>query len=479
MRKLSRRECMAMAVKLGFAFPAASYFLNGYARAGTLNGALPISLEVSARWGQHRGQVAAAMTGLSYESAQLGDPDFFSPDNQGLIALFKQLSGCGILRLGGNLSEYTRWSPQSSASAAGTHAGAVAPDTGKNHTHPEVLISPKAIHNLSEFLKRTGWKAIYGLNLARANPERVAAEAKYVFHALGENLIAFQIGNEPNHYVMNGLRPAGYTFADYFREWSHLHAVVQAAVPRASFGGPDVAEGAEWIEQFAKVAPKSVILLTGHHYAEGPPASPSANIENLLAPDPLFTRQMEKISSVAKESGLPFIMAETNSCYNGGKQGLSNVFASALWATDYILQLAQMSVKGVCFHGGANAWYTPIAGGGNEPYTARPIFFALEFCRSLLGEPMSPVSITTSHKTNIAVYAFHRPRKVVVVNKDSLPVSVDVPVGERVRQIERLVATELTALDDVRIEIEKVDSRSGHKIIVQPYSAAILSLQSI
>lgn len=254
---------------------------------------------------------------------------------------------------------------------------------------------------------------------------------------------------------------------------------MQAEVPEARFGGPDVAEGADWIERFAKVAPKSVILLTGHHYAEGPPASPSANIENLLAPDPMFVKQMEKISSAAKSSGLPFMMTETNSCYNGGKQGLSNVFSSALWATDYILQLAQMSVKGVCFHGGANAWYTPIAGGGNQPYTTRPIFFALEFCRYMLGEPMSPVSITTSRKTDIAAYAFHRPRKVVIINKDSLPVSVDLPVGESITKISRLVAPSLTALQDVRIETEKNDSRLGQGIIVQPYSAAILGLQSI
>lgn len=47
-------------------------------------------------------------TGLSYESAQLGHPDFFAPNNTSLIGLFQRLSPTGVLRIGGNTGEYTR-----------------------------------------------------------------------------------------------------------------------------------------------------------------------------------------------------------------------------------------------------------------------------------------------------------------------------------------------------------------------------------
>src|ERR1043165_2186955 len=46
--------------------------------------------------------------GLSYELAQLTDPNFFAATNQELIALFRLLSPRGVLRLGGNSSE-TCW----------------------------------------------------------------------------------------------------------------------------------------------------------------------------------------------------------------------------------------------------------------------------------------------------------------------------------------------------------------------------------
>ena len=49
-------------------------------------------------------------TGLSYESAQLAHPEFFSPQNAGLAAMFSRLNKRGVLRLGGNTSEFTKWS---------------------------------------------------------------------------------------------------------------------------------------------------------------------------------------------------------------------------------------------------------------------------------------------------------------------------------------------------------------------------------
>lgn len=50
------------------------------------------------------------LTGLSYETLQLADPAFFSADNRALVAFFRALSPRGVLRIGGNTSDYTVWS---------------------------------------------------------------------------------------------------------------------------------------------------------------------------------------------------------------------------------------------------------------------------------------------------------------------------------------------------------------------------------
>jgi len=48
-------------------------------------------------------------TGLSYGSARLGIPDFFSGDNAELAGFIRRLGTSGVLRVGGNTSEYCYW----------------------------------------------------------------------------------------------------------------------------------------------------------------------------------------------------------------------------------------------------------------------------------------------------------------------------------------------------------------------------------
>ena len=61
--------------------------------------------------------------GLSYERVQqLVDPSFFSAEHAGLIREFKTLSPHGVLRLGGNTSEFEWWK-----AGAGRPDGARAP----------------------------------------------------------------------------------------------------------------------------------------------------------------------------------------------------------------------------------------------------------------------------------------------------------------------------------------------------------------
>src|SRR6185437_11708016 len=105
-----------------------------------------------------------------------------------------------------------------------------------------------------------------------------------------------------------------------------------------------------------------VALLTHHYYAEGPPTDPSMTVERLLSPSPKLEAEFNAVATARKNTGLPFRMADTNSCYSGGKQGVSNTFASALWSADLMYRLAQAGAAGVNFHGGGYGWYTPIAG---------------------------------------------------------------------------------------------------------------------
>ena len=311
-------------------------------------------------------------TGLSYESRQLGDPDFFSAKNTELVKLFRLL-GKGVLRIGGNTSEYCFFRADAKAPATPISA-----DPDKGHTAPPLTtITPQAIRNLREFLDATDWNLIYGLNLGKGTPESESAHAKFVHETCGPRLLQFQIGNEPDLFPQNGLRPRGWSFDQFAAEWKQLHDATRKRVPQAQFAGPANAK-IEWTRSFAQRFQADVNLLTQHYYALGPASDPTMNIDRLLRSSArLQTGTIDPLTAISREMKLPWRLAETNSCYGGGKPDVSDTFASALWGVDMMFQLAASGASGVNYHGGGNGWYTPIAGSGSSGFTARPLCYAM------------------------------------------------------------------------------------------------------
>ena len=141
--------------------------------------------------------------GLSYEVQQLVDSTFFSPQNAGLIHEFKALSPHGVLRLGGNTSEFEWWKPTPDAKEP-EH-----PQTREVAGEPKAQYYPvtsEAVRNLAGFLQATGWTCLYGIGMGTNTPQRAALEAEYVAKTLGDRLQYFQIGNEVDlfsHHLRN------------------------------------------------------------------------------------------------------------------------------------------------------------------------------------------------------------------------------------------------------------------------------------
>ena len=402
-----------------FEFDRRTLLAAGFAAIGTnALGASRKTVEASLtpHPGEELNDIPLDYNGFSVETAQFADPSFCDAGNTSLVALHRRLSANAVLRVGGNSSEFCWWktSPEAQPPVS------TAPGMGRaDNTMPQRFtpITPPAVDNLRGFLDACGWTCIWGLNFGTGSPDRDAEEAAYVARALGPKLLYFQIGNEPDLYKTpnNLLRPAGWDFADYLNEWTAIANAVSQRVPGAKFGGPDVGTSADWIVRFAQEAPKRmgsrIVALSGHYYAEGPPTSPNATIENLLKPDPRITKQMDAIMPVARAAGLPFRMAEGNSCYRGGKPGLSNALAAALWGGNYMLDMASRGCKGINFHGGLGkqiaaglgdklpgaqsaadlevarlgTFYSPFAGNRAEGFGARPLFYGMMLVEQFAG----------------------------------------------------------------------------------------------
>jgi hypothetical protein len=323
-------------------------------------------------------RIPADFTGLSYEKAQMSDPAYFSGANTALVGMIRRLGPKGVLRIGGNTSEYCFWTPHATPAEeiAAMNQGPMGPDPGHKPA-ADRNIMPLAVRNLRDFIDATGWTLIYGLNMGKGTAADAADEADYVMKTIGKDkLVAFQLCNEPDLFYRNGIRKQDYNAAQFNDEWKTFFDAIRARVPDAPFAGPDTAYGLEWMVPFADRFKNDVKFLSSHYYAEGPPTDPSMTIERLLR-NPTLQKQFGGMQQVLEQTKLPFRLAETNSCYSAGRQGVSDTFASALWGADLMYQLAQAGGIGINFHGGGYGWYTPIAGTPQNGFVARPIFHGM------------------------------------------------------------------------------------------------------
>ncbi|HZD48835.1 MAG TPA: hypothetical protein VE178_08815 [Silvibacterium sp.] len=402
----------------------------------------------------------ADFVGLSYEVQQLADPSFFSAENTGLIRAFRALSTHGVLRLGGNSSEFAWWKATLS-SPEPEH-----PKVREVEGEPKAqyyAVTPEAIQNLAGFLKATGWTCLYGIGMGTNTPERAAEEAAIVASTLGDSLQYYQIGNEVDLFGRHLRDPQTWSPKTYLQEWLTLARAVAARVPGAKFGMPDVAAYVGWLtdiaDEWASIQnPPHVTTLTHHYYFGGPATNPEVNIPNLLKPATMAKVQKtaDIATAAADKMGVRVRMTEGNTCYRGGKPGVSDVFAAALWAADYSLLLAWNNYSGVNLHGGtgksvANSvggflpgdvllkvrgetpeqiathphpFYTPIATFGSD-YVLEPVAYGLKFAGNLSGGTFYQDDFTSKLQAtgvDATAYAALLPgghTTIVILNKDA------------------------------------------------------------
>jgi hypothetical protein len=393
---------------------AAACFLQSAARllpAQNTGALATLSLDTSAP----RIALPPDYTGLSYESAQLANPGYFSPSNTELVLLVRQLGPKGVLRLGGSTSDFDTWKPEHIAGNSSSEPAN--PDNGQGAT-VRATVTETAIDELRGFLDATGWTAIYGIDLGHGSPQAAADEAAYVVKALGPKLEALQMGNEPDLFSKD-IRKSTYNYADYFSEWQSFAAAIRRRTPDAPLAGPDITDQLDWVDRFARQA-SGICMLTSHYYAEGPPESPDSDIDHLLRPDPELRKNTQHLVALGRSAHLPYRMSEGNSCYNGGKPGVSDAFASSLWGADFMLLLAQLGVAGINFHGGGRGFYTPISGGGSTPFAARPLYYGMLFYREFASGSIVPCRFNPAG-VNATAYACLSPEqrwRLAIINKD-------------------------------------------------------------
>jgi hypothetical protein len=338
------------------------------------------------------GTIGADFTGFSYEKTHIMNGSLTS-NNTNMIALYKLL-GSPMMRLGANDVERSTW--------VGT-----GPAPSQPNGQPfNFKVTTGGVDQLCGFLAATGVKIIYGVNFQLGDATASSAEAAYVMSTCPSSIVGIEIGNEPDKFGSWASQTTDYEkFADAILATPGALLVGPACTSKSavSFSAPF----ADTIT--AKYAGK-LTLLAQHSYVAAANSSGCA-VPNFQITTTLLTDIFDTIQAAATKNSLPgWRMDENNTCSGHGQQGLSDTFISALWAIDYMFEVAKRGGSGINFHNGENGmdgtvphYYDAIKENGGVVVQVQPLYYGmLLFAQAGTG---SMVSTTVSGGQNFTAWA--------------------------------------------------------------------------
>ncbi len=318
-------------------------------------------------------------------------------------------------------------------------------------------------------------KLILGINLAAGRPAIAAGEGRAFMSGIGRRYIdALEIGNEPNLYPVfswykdrlghvHHSRPRSYNILAYgrqFTQWSRVLPSVPLAGPAAS--------NPNWMGKLGKLlsSQRRLKLVTYHRYPlrgcttdPSDPAYPS--IPHLLADTSSagLANGVTPFVKVAARHHLPLRIAEMNSASCEGAKGVSDTFASALWALDTMFNFARVGVQGVNVHMLPGSHYelftTSQASTGSWRAFVHPEYYGLAmFAQAFppgarllnVAAPSGPTKVWATKAANGTIH-------VVVINQGSAAqsIAVTVPGQTATGNISALTAPSISSTSGVSL----------------------------
>ena len=401
----------------------------------------PTQYSVTVRADQPLGMIAPDFMGLGYEISSVSRPGLLSRANQVYVQLVRTLGARGVIRIGGNTADYAQYSPNAAevSSARGT------------------VVNDAVLKDLGGFLEATGWKLIWALDLGRGTEADAVAEARIISSIAGERLLAFEIGNEPDLFARAKHRKPEFGYEDWLADYRRYKAALRKEFPSIPFAGPDAAVATDWVTRFAADEGKDSVLLTHHYYREG--QNPSSSIEKLLGVDPKLQPQLTALKAASQACGVPYRICEVNSFSGGGRPGVSDTLAGALWALDYMFTLAANSCAGVNMETGVNhldfiSSYSPIGDDEHGHYSAQPEYYGM-LAFSLAGKGQVLTVESEANSPEIKTYATrtgHASVALTLLNKGAATPVLTVNLGDHFNAREASV---------IRLSGPAIDAKTG------------------
>lgn len=343
----------AAAGRTRLAPPATSAAVSPLASAAR---ARPLPATVRLRRGSQG--IPASFLGLSIETNELLDYVREGPVFDRALGLMRSAAGAPIvLRVGGKSADDAYWkvTPQGTPSWV-------------------FEVGDSWMSQLSALARRDQLRVMLDLNLAVHSPSMAASFAAAALAALGHaELAGFSIGNEPDLFRgQPGLEREriASTTGSAQPGWTHVYSpgryradylayarAIAAAAPGVGLAGPEAARSsAGWMRALSGLGPLGPSEFTVHRY----PLSYCWPVGSFFYP------RVSTLLAERSSHGLAFRLrgdvlfahrrhrqlwvSELNSVSCAGNRGVSDSFASALWAPDALFELIRAGVNGVNLH---------------------------------------------------------------------------------------------------------------------------------
>jgi hypothetical protein len=365
-----------------------------------------------------------------------------------------------IVRIGGDSTDWTWWPVPGMRQPRGiTYA-----------------ITPVWLQVARALAVQTRARYILGINLEANSPKIETTEAHALLSGIGRRYVdALELGNEPELYSKLGWyrsgttfvpgRPPSFDFTGFTGEFSKFRKTI-SPVPTA---GPST--GSYWwlthLPQFLAAEP-SLGLVTVHSYwldkcLKSPSLPGYPTVANLLNPHPpsRLAHTLATYAALSHAHGIPIRIDEMNSVTCGGEPGVSDVFASALWAVNALFEAMSDGVDGVNIHtfpGTANQLFGFTDKGGTWAATVRPEYYGLLMFAQAAPPGSKLLQISQSHTGQTRVWATQAPDRTirVVLINDSLTatssVLVQSPTPGQTAQLGRLLAPSVSAAVGITLD---------------------------
>ena len=378
---------------------------------------------------------------------------------------------------------------------------------------PWEVFSPtlKLVDDTAKVISASKLQVIIDINTITSTPRDVAGWMRQLlnslYNVLGGRIVAFELGNEPDIYNCRewaggllrttdqrvgtkqtcpvGLpkRITATSFAKGFRAYARALYAVAPSVPLMAPALAEAAGHLGWIKTLLRYRTRMLRVITAHVYPYSACAKPGQatypTIQRILSENATagMARTIAPAVALAHKAGLSLRLTEINSVTCGGTPGVSNAFATALWAPDALFELMNAGVEGVNLHARVTSINRPFFF-TRQGLQTRPLLYGLILFKRMLGPGarLVPVHLRTGRSLHLKVWAVRtaystdvgdgaqgisNPLNVLLINKGRRAARVTLNLPTRHRGfVERLLAPSASSTSGVTLEGQHLDHQA-------------------